>query len=121
MIICNISQFSCLFNINEISQDELMAYQLTPDEITFIQLIHDYQSRENDNKLPRIVQQYEALLGNIDVTRLVILKVLYYQPNIKPLQIDPSRLQNLPALPKRHIVEAQIDPILRFLSGNFDN
>lgn len=118
MILCTISQFN--YNADMIL-DDLTMYQLSHDEQKFITLIQDFHARENDNALPFIISNYEQLFEKVDSTRLVVLKILQYNPNIKPINIDSSRLQsviNEPNLPADINDTADIEPMLKFLSGN---
>lgn len=120
MILCTISQFN--YNADMIL-DDLTMYQLSHDEQKFITLIQDFHARENDNVLPLIISNYEQLFEKIDSTRLVVLKILKYNPNIKPLHIDNSRLQSVIDEPKQSIEinnTTDIEPMLKFLSGNME-
>lgn len=122
MILCTIPQFSCL--IDPTNKAILTTYQLNDNETAFVQLIDLFHHRQDDHNLPMIVSEYEELFEKINTTRLVVLKVLKYQPTVQPLQIEKSRLQ--PAI--RPIQTSQknpqnnqdIDPVLQFLSGNVD-
>ncbi|WP_410472615.1 hypothetical protein ACGTJS_01580 [Faucicola mancuniensis] len=131
MILCTISQFHCT---QAITLDMIDNYQLDEQEVAFLQLVYAYHHRENDNQLWHMIAEYEQIFYNINATRLVILKILQYQPNVKALSVDSHRLQNLPELKqplypnlksttpnkqtKKPTPKTGIDPILQFLSGN---
>lgn len=120
MILCTIPQFSC---IHDICAKDLSIYQLDEAEQMFVNLVQSFHSRENDNDLPMIISRYEELFDKINTTRLVVLKILKYQPNIKPLKIDSSRLQsviNTPALSAEINSSTEVEPMLKFLAGNIE-
>lgn len=135
MILSTISQFS--YN-HDISVDSLSTYQLDKDELMFIDLINSFHHRKNDENLPTIIYHYEQLFNKINTTRLVVLKILKYQPNIQPFKIDNKRLQSVATSANItiNIIEkpinltdtsiqtqldmVEIEPMLKFLSGNMD-
>lgn len=124
MIFCTIPQFSC--RINPTQPDIVTDYQLNDEELRFIRLIHAFHQRQNDNDLLKIVSQYEEMFDKVNTTRLVVLKVLKYQPDEPTLPIEKSRLQAFHTSPTTTVKtqttsqEQEIDPMLQFLSGNID-
>ena len=96
MILCTISQFSSLQQ--HLGSQVISQYQISPEEFDFLQTIHEYENRQNDNELAYIIDRYERLFDSINVTRLVALKLVGYHHQVPPLRIDATLLESYQAL-----------------------
>lgn len=95
MILCTISQFTCV--LPHLGSSLIADYHITSEEFDFIQLVHSYENRRNDDDLVQMIDQYERLYPHINTPRLVALKLLTYHYTIEPLPFDPTVLASYQA------------------------
>lgn len=143
MILCTISQFSALHS--HLGSELIAQNNITSEEVEFIQIIHDYESRENDNELVYLIDRYEHIFNDINVTRLVALKLLSYHHQVPMLKYDPTLIESYkaqtnqanpanatsqkpltPTSPRQSAAKSveppsTLDPILEVASGHFLN
>lgn len=91
MILCTISQFSSPYA--HLGAEVIAQYHITREEMDFLQTVYNYENRQNDNDLVYLIDRYERIFNDINVTRLVALKLLSYHYQIPPLKFDASVLK----------------------------